>query len=135
MVASEGNIAGVALQSRNERLGRVIPNLDGLVVRSGEEVGLIGGRVVIDVVDTLCLVGLQSEVGVGGAKVPDLDGSVQTSRCKSVGILRVNRHAHDIVAVTLEDLNTLPTLLPIPKLDCHVIGGSKDERLSRVDSN
>lgn len=92
-------------------------------------------RVIIDVVDTLGLVSFQGEVGVGRAKVPDLDRPVQTRRSKSVGILGVDGHAHHVVAVALEDLNTLPAFLPIPQLNCHVIACGEDERLGRVNAD
>ena len=36
------------------------------------------------------------------------------------------------MAVSFEYLHTLPSLVPIPQLNCHVIGGGKDERLGRV---
>lgn len=135
MVACERNIACVALEGCNECLRGVVPDLHGLVVGGGEEVWLVGLRVVIDVVDTLRFVGLEGEVGMGGAEVPDLDSAIQTCGGESVGILGVNGHSHNIVAVTFKDLHTLPALLPIPKLDCHVIGGCEHKRLGRVDGN
>lgn len=121
VVASEGDVAGVTLQGRDERLGCIIPNLNCLVVRCCEEVWFVGAGVVIDVVDTLGLVGLQGKVGMRGAEVPDLHSAIQTSRGKRVGVLRVDGHAHHIVAMALEDLNALPTLLPIPSPNGHVI--------------
>ena len=39
------------------------------------------------------------------------------------------------MTMTLKDLYTLPSLLPIPELDGHVIGGSQHERLCGVDCN
>lgn len=39
------------------------------------------------------------------------------------------------MAVALENLDTLPALLPIPKLNSHVIGGSQNEWLCRVDGD
>ena len=39
------------------------------------------------------------------------------------------------MAVSLEDLHTLPAPLPIPKLDCHVITGRQHEGLSWVYHN
>lgn len=135
VVASERDVACVALEGCDECLGGVIPDLHGFIVGSGEKVRLISLGVIIDMVHTLRLVGFEGEVGMGRAEVPDLDGPVQTSRGESVGILRVNRHAHHIVAVALEDLHALPALLPIPKLNCHVIGGCEHERLGRVNGD
>ena len=39
------------------------------------------------------------------------------------------------MAMTLKDLYALPSLLPVPKLDGHIIGGSKNEGLRRVDGD
>lgn len=60
---------------------------------------------------------------------PDLDGSIQTGRREQTGVLRVDGKAHDVVAVALVDLDTLPSLLPVPALDGHVITGGEDKRL------
>ena len=64
MVAGEGNVLRVALESRNQRLGGVVPDLDGSVVRCSQQVGLVGVWVIIDVVDALGVVGFEGEVGV-----------------------------------------------------------------------
>lgn len=37
--------------------------------------------------------------------------------------------------MALINLNALPSLTPIPKPNCHVIGGGEEERLSRMDDN
>ena len=39
------------------------------------------------------------------------------------------------MAVALVDLDALPSLVPIPQLNCHVIGGSQDEGEGRVDGD
>lgn len=123
VVAGKGNIVSVAFERGNQRLCGVIPDLDGSVIGRRQQVWLVGVGIVVDVVNTLGLVSLEGKVGVGGAQIPNLDGSVQACRGKSVGILGVNGEAHDVMAVTLEDLDALPAALPVPKLDCHVIGG------------
>ena len=86
-------------------------------------------------VDSFRLMGLQCEVGMRRAKVPDLHGSIQAGRGESIGILGVDGHTHHIVAVTFKDLNTLPTLLPVPQSHGHIITGSQNVRLSRVNSD
>ena len=86
-------------------------------------------------VHALGLVGLQREIGMRGAKAPDLHGAVQARRGERIRVLGVDRQAHNIMAVTLVHLNALPALLPIPQLDGHVIGGGEDKRLGRVDGN
>jgi hypothetical protein len=135
VVASKRDVVGVAFESGDQGLCGIIPDLDGSVVRGGKEVGLVGVRVVIDVVDTLGLVGLEGEVGSGRSKTPNLDSSVKTGRSKGVCVLRVDGQAHDIVAMAFKDLHTLPSLLPIPELDGHVIGGSQHKGLCGVDGN
>lgn len=135
MIASKRDIACVAFEGCNECLRGVVPNLNGLVVGGGEEVWLISLWIVVDMVHTFCLVSLECEVGMGRAEVPDLHGPVQTCGGESVGILWVDCHAHNIVAVALEHLHAFPTLLPVPKLNCHVIGGCEHKRLGRMNGN
>jgi hypothetical protein len=135
VIAGKRNVVGVTFEGSDQGLCSVIPNLDSSVVRCGEEIGLVGVRVVIDVVNTLGLMCLEGEVRSRRSKAPDLDSSIKTSRSKGVCILGVDGQTHDIVTMTLKDLHTLPTLLPIPKLDGHVIGGSQDERLCGVNGD
>ena len=125
----------MALEGCNECFRGVVPNLDGLVIGGGEDVWLISLWVVVDMVNTFRFVGFECEVGMGRAEVPDLHGPVQTRGGESVGILWVDRHAHNIVAMAFEHLYALPALLPVPKLNCHVIGGCEHKRLGGVDGN
>ena len=60
---------------------------------------------------------------------------VQTGARKRVGVLRVDGQAHDVVRMALKHPNTLPTLLPVPQLDGHVIAGAEDERLGRMNND
>ena len=62
-----------------------------------------------------------------------LDGSIERCRSKRVGVLRVEDHHHGIVSVAFKDLHTLPTLVPVPQLDEHVVRGRQHVRLRRVD--
>ena len=39
------------------------------------------------------------------------------------------------MAMSLEDLHTLPCFVPIPQLNCHIIRGGKNERLGGVNDN
>lgn len=63
VVDGERDVVGVALESGLQRLGRQVPDLDGAVVGGCEDVGAVGVGVVVDVVNALCLVGLEGEVG------------------------------------------------------------------------
>lgn len=114
---------------------QLLAYLDSLVVRGSQEVWLVRARVVINVVDSFRLMGLQCEVGVRGTEVPDLDSSVQAGRGESIGVLGVDGHSHHIVAVTLKDLNTLPTLLPVPQSHGHVITCGQNVGLGGVNCN
>ena len=76
VIACKGNIVGVALEGSDERLGRVVPDLDCAVVGSGEEIRLVGVWVVVDGVDALALVRLKSKVGHGGAETPNFDSAI-----------------------------------------------------------
>ena len=68
-------------------------------------------------------------------QAPDLDGAVQTGGSERVGVFRIDRQPHNIVAMSLEDLHAFPALFPIPKFDRHIIGRGEDERLCRVDDD
>lgn len=135
VVAGKRDIVRVAFESGNQRLGGVVPDLDGAVIGRGKEVRFVGMRIVIDVVYTLGLMRLEGEVRSRGTEAPDLDCSIQTCGSKGIRILGVDGEAHDIVAVALEYLHALPALLPIPQLDGHVIRGSQHEGLRRVNGN
>lgn len=39
------------------------------------------------------------------------------------------------MVVSFKNLYTFPGLVPIPQLNCHVVGSCEDERLRRVDDN
>lgn len=132
MVAGKRNVTCVPFQGCNKCLRRVIPDLDGSVIRCRKKVWLIRLGIVIDMVDTLGFMGFQGEVGVRRAKAPDLHGTVQTSGSEGVRILGVDSQPHHIVAVALVHLDTLPAPLPIPQLDCHVIRRRKNKRLGGV---
>ena len=129
VVAGKGNIIGVPVKGGDERLGGVVPDLDGAVVGGGQDIRLVGVGVVIDMVDTLGLMRFKGEVGSSRTKAPDLDGAVETCRGEGIRILGVDGKTHDIMAVALEDLHAFPALLPIPKLNCHIIGCGEDEWL------
>lgn len=67
----------MSFQRGDERLRRVVPDLDGAVVGRGNDVGLVSARVVIDVVDALAFVGFEGKVGAAAATdAPYLDGSI-----------------------------------------------------------
>lgn len=42
----------MAFESRDEGLGGVVPDLDCAIIRSSENVGFVGGGVVVDMIDT-----------------------------------------------------------------------------------
>mmetsp|Transcript_46336 Transcript_46336/g.148398 ORF Transcript_46336/g.148398 Transcript_46336/m.148398 type:complete len:371 (-) Transcript_46336:1547-2659(-) len=119
------HVVGVALEGLHALLGLVVPDLDQLVVRARDEVGLVAAREVVDAVHPL-LVPLQGEVGDGLPDTPHLDGAVQGCRGEGVGVLGVEAHLHDVVGVPLEHLGALPILAPVPELDEHVIGGRQE---------
>lgn len=58
---SEGNIVGVAFHCLDATLGEVIPDFDGLVISSGDEVWFIRARVEVDIVYPF-VVGFHGEV-------------------------------------------------------------------------
>ena len=86
-------------------------------------------------IDAFRLVCLEREVGCAAAKVPDFHGPIEAGRCEGVGVLRVDRKAHHIVAVTFKNLHAFPTFVPIPQFDRHVIAGREDKGLLRVNDN
>lgn len=97
---------------------------------------------------------LESEVCVGRAQAPNLDAvyllarwlavyrddrgdvrAIQTSCRKGVGVFGIYGNAHDVVGMALKHLHALPALLPVPQLDCHVIGRRQDEGLGGMHGN
>ena len=129
MIAGEGDIARMALKRGDQRFGGVIPDLDGLVVRGSEQIWLVCLRVVVDVIDPFGLMCFQRVIGVSRAKAPYLDSPIQASRSEGVGVFRIDGHAHHIVAVPFVHLHAFPSLVPIPELHGHIIGGSENEGL------
>lgn len=90
VIAGKGDIASMALQCCDKRFGGVVPDLDCLIIAGGQQVWFIGSRVVVNMVDALGFVGLESRVGVGGTKAPNLDSSVKTGTCESA-VYRLSR--------------------------------------------
>lgn len=52
VVACKADIACVSFQGRNESLGSIVPDLDRLVIRCAEEVGLVTVGIIINMVDS-----------------------------------------------------------------------------------
>lgn len=125
----------MAFESCNESFRGVIPNLDGAIIGSGQEIWLVRLRVVFDMVDSLRLMRLESEVGRGTPQTPDFDGAIQTGGSKSVCVLGVDGQTHDIVRVALKHLHALPLLVPIPQLNGHVIAGGEHKWLRGMHDN
>lgn len=86
-------------------------------------------------VDSFCFVGLKSEIRRRATQTPYLDSPVQTRRSKGIGVLWVDRKAHNVVRMSFKNLHAFPLLVPIPELDCHIIASGQDERLGRVDDD
>mmetsp|Transcript_12328 Transcript_12328/g.40502 ORF Transcript_12328/g.40502 Transcript_12328/m.40502 type:complete len:453 (+) Transcript_12328:1401-2759(+) len=131
MEAHGADVVRVALQRLHARLGLVVPNLDELVIRARDEVRSVATHVVIHTVHPL-VVPFESKVGNLLSKAPHLDGPVQRGGREGVGVLRVERHLHDVVRVTLENLRAGPLLVPIPQLDEHVVRRREEIRQGRV---
>ena len=135
MIAGKGNIARVSLQRRDQRLGGVVPYLHRPIVGCREQVRFVRLRIVIHVVDPLRLMCLQCEVRRARPQVPYLHRPVQAGGCEGIRILRVDRKTHDIMTVPLKHLHALPSPIPIPQFDRHVIAGREHERLGGVDGD
>lgn len=58
VIARKGDITSVAFECRDQRLCCVIPNFDSSVIRGGEQIWLVGLRVVVNVIDTFRFVRL-----------------------------------------------------------------------------
>lgn len=73
---------------------------------------LSSGQTSIEVVHAVdaFVVALEREVGCGLADTPHLDGAIQASTRKSVGVLGVKHHLHHIMRVPLKDLGAYPAL-------------------------
>lgn len=92
-------------------------------------------RVVIHMVHALGFMRFEREVSLAGSEIPDLHRAIQAGRRKRIRVFGIDGYPHHVMAVPFKHLHALPAFLPVPQLDCHVIGGSQDERLRRVDSD
>lgn len=79
VVDGKTNIRGMAFECCDQRFRGVVPYFDSSVVRCGKQIRLIGLRVVVDEVDALGFMRLESKVRRRATERPDLDGSVETS--------------------------------------------------------
>ena len=145
MKDGERGIIGMALHRLYAALAQVIPHFDRLVIARRDEVRPIRPGVKVDIVDPL-VVRIHRKVGMRRPEGPHLDGAIETGGRERVGVFWVKRDVHDVVRMALvylcvqeekgnvripvsarhkrkgkTDLNTLPLLIPIPSLDCHII--------------
>ena len=97
MVIGKEDIAGVSLERRNQRFGGVVPDLDRLVVRGGDEIGLVRSRVVVHMVDSLGFVSLERLVCPSGPQIPNLDRLIQARRGKHTRIFGIDGETRDVV--------------------------------------
>lgn len=116
----------MAFKGLYARLRLIIPDSNAFVVSASNQIWLITAVVVVDAVDALFMP-LQGEIGDWGAQVPDLDGVVKGCGRKGVWILGVKLDLHDVMGVPLEQHGAFPALLPIPRLDKHIIGATDED--------
>ena len=119
------HVVRVPVQRLHDALRLVVPDLHRLVVRAGEEVRLVAGGVVVDAVHA-ALVTLEGVVRRVGAQAPDLDGAVERGGGEGISVLGVQLDLHDVVRVSLKRLRVSESLVPVPQLDGHVVGGGED---------
>ena len=103
MENDEEDVVGVTFEGLNAAFAKVIPDFDGLVVAGGHKVWPICARVEVHVVDTL-FVGVHSEIWIWGSQRPHFDGSIETGRGEGVGVFGVDGDIHNVVGMTLVDL-------------------------------
>ena len=128
------DVVGVAWHRRDAALRLVVPNLDGVVVRTRDEVRLVTTGVVVDAVHA-AVVTLQREVGHVGGEAPYLHRAVQRRGGEGVGVLGVELHHHHVVGVALEYPGALPVAVPVPHPDLQVVGHCQYQRQRRVDGD
>ena len=134
MKTCERDVGRVTFKGLNTRFRLIIPDLDEFIVAGGNEIGFIVAVIVVDVVDPL-IVGVKGEIGSRGCEGPDFDGSIETRGSKGVRVLGVDGEGHNIMGVPLKSTDAFPILIPVPKLDCHIVGTCKHERLSWMNRN
>jgi len=134
MKTCKRDIGRVTFKGLNARFRLIIPDLDEFIIACGNEIGFIAAVIVIDVVDSLIMC-VEGKIGCGGCERPDFDGSIETGGSECVGVLRVDGEGHNIMCVSLKSTDAFPILIPVPKLDCHIVGTCKHERLSWMDRN
>lgn len=79
----EGNVVRVTLHGLHATLAEVVPDLDGLVVTSGNEIGLVGPWVKVDGIDAL-FVRIHGEISGGRSDAPHLDATIEAGGSKGI---------------------------------------------------
>ena len=69
----------------------IVPNLDGSVVGTGNEIGFFSPRIIFETVDSL-RVPFEREVWLGRAQLPNLNEPIQRGRCEGVVVFWIERH-------------------------------------------
>ena len=103
MENDEEDVIGVTFERLDATFTEVIPNFDGLVVAGSHKIWPIRARVEVYVVDTFFM-SVHGEIGIGGSQRPHLDGPIETGRDEGVGIFGIYGDIHNVVGVTLVDL-------------------------------
>ena len=94
----------MSLEGLDAAFRKVIPDFDSFVVASRNHVRLVIAVVVFDGVHAALLVGVETEVWCGAGDRPHLDGAVEASGSKSISVFWIDGNIHNVVGVTLEDL-------------------------------
>mmetsp|Transcript_24115 Transcript_24115/g.50481 ORF Transcript_24115/g.50481 Transcript_24115/m.50481 type:complete len:234 (-) Transcript_24115:91-792(-) len=126
------DIVRVSVQRVHDRFRLVIPNLDGAIIGTREDVRLVPTWVIIDAVYPP-FVSLQRVMRQWTSQPPNLDAPIKTRRRKGVGIFGIELDHHNVVRMPLEQLGTIKPAIPIPALDGHIITARQKVRKGGMD--
>ena len=70
----------------------IVPNLDGSIIRAGDEIRFLTTRVIFQTVDAFCVT-FEGKVGLRGSQLPHFDEPIERCRGKGVVVFGIE---HDL---------------------------------------
>lgn len=110
----------------------IIPNLDGPIVRPRQNIGLVPGGIIVHTIHSP-LVTFERVMRHMRAQSPDLDGAIEGSGRKGIGVFGVEFDLHDVMRVAFKELGAVKVAVPVPQFNGHVVAGAEDVRERRMN--
>jgi hypothetical protein len=100
----------MSLEGLDAAFRKVVPDFDSLVITGRNHVWFVVAVVVFDEVYAAFFMGVDAKVWCRVGDRPDFDGAVEAGSRKGISIFRVDGDIHNVVSVTLEDLEVVNTV-------------------------